>query len=243
MLCGTPLLLPAYFYDEHRSHHASRSYGTERDGEYLPYARLPLWRALLLIGIAPLVFPALVFRFLILTPLMLIAPALRRFVLTHASSLVIDTDHRRPLAGAMPKRWLYQELSCFGWCVLVAACIAAGFVGFARLIEAEAVITGIFALNAARTLVAHKYAGERQPMPFHRQVLDSNDFPAPLAVLWAPVGLRFHAVHHLLPDLPYHALETAHRRVMAAIPPDAPFHACQKRSLLRAIIDLPGRPS
>jgi fatty acid desaturase len=29
------------------------------------------------------------------------------------------------------------------------------------------------------------------------------------------VGLRYHALHHLLPSLPYHSLGTAHRRLAA----------------------------
>lgn len=236
VLCGTPMLLPSYFYDEHRAHHAKRTYGTSRDGEYLAYARLPVRHALLPLGISPLVFPALVFRFLILTPLLLVSPKVRRFVLTHASSLVIDSDHRRPVAEEnLPKRWMCQELACFGWCALIAAGLAGGFIGLSRVIEAEAIMTGMFALNALRTLVAHKYAGERQAMEFYKQVLDSNDFPGLLAELWAPLGLRFHAVHHLLPNLPYHSLRTAHRRLIAAIPPDGPFRACQHRSLISGI--------
>jgi fatty acid desaturase len=53
-------------------------------------------------------------------------------------------------------------------------------------------------------------------------------------------------MHHLLPQLPYHALALAHRRVMAAIPPDSPFHTCQHRSMLagiRAAIAMRGRYS
>jgi fatty acid desaturase len=236
VFCGTPVLLPSYFYDEHRAHHAKRTYGTSRDGEYLAYARLPVRHPLLLIGISPLIFPALVFRFLILTPLLLVSFKVRSVVLTRASSLVIDPDHRRTVAGEnMPTRWICQELACFGWCVLVSAGLAVGFVEPSRLVEAAAIMTGIFALNALRTLVAHKYAGGRHAMEFHEQVLDSNDFPGPLAELWAPLGLRFHAVHHLLPNLPYHSLRTAHRRLIAAIPPDGPFRACQHRSLISAI--------
>jgi fatty acid desaturase len=236
VFCGTPLLLPSYFYDEHRAHHAKRTYGTSRDGEYLAYVRLPVPHALLLVGISPLAFPALVFRFLILTPLSLVSPKVRSFVLSRASSLVIDFDHRRSVAEAsMPKRWMCQELACFGWCVLIAAGVVGGLIAFSRVIEAEVILTGIFALNALRTLVAHKYAGNRQTMEFYEQVLDSNDFPDLLAELWAPLGLRFHAVHHLLPNLPYHSLKTAHRRLIAAIPPGGPFRACQHRSLIAGI--------
>ena len=235
-LCGVPFLLPSYFYDEHKSHHAQRTYGTQRDGEYLSYPRLPIGYTVLLFAISPLVLPALMFRFLVLAPLMPIFPALRSLVLAHASSLVIDSAHRRELVKkGMSTRWIAQEIACFVWCVMIVIGLATGFVSVALLIEAECVVSGIFAVNALRTLLAHKYAGARQVVGFHEQVLDSNDFPGPLGVLWAPVGLRFHAVHHLLPNLPYHALGTAHRRLLAAIPADSPFHDCQRRSLLSGI--------
>lgn len=49
------------------------------------------------------------------------------------------------------------------------------------------------------------------------QYLDSVNVPPPamLSPLWAPVGLRYHALHHLLPSMPYHALGEAHRRLSA----------------------------
>ena len=235
-LCGVPILLPSYFYDEHKSHHAQRTYGTERDGEYLSYPRLPIGYTLMLFAISPLVLPALVFRFVVLAPLMLIFPGIRGLVLVHASSLVIDSAHRRAVPQtAMPRRWVVQEIACFAWCVFIATGFAGGLISASRLVEAEWVVSGVFAVNAFRTLLAHKYAEARRGVGFHEQVLDSNDFPAPLGVLWAPVGLRYHAVHHLLPNLPYHALGTAHRRLMATIPADSPFHGCQQASLLSGI--------
>lgn len=242
LTCGIPLLIPAYFYDEHSVHHAKRTYGTEHDGEYLPYARLPLSRLVMLFAAAPLALPALMLRFLLLPPLMLLWPAARRFIVTRASSLVIDPEHRRPLpAGAWRWKWTLQEAGCFAWCLSVVLAFATGLADPARLLAASAVLSGVFAINALRTVLAHRYAGERTVMAFHDQVLDSNDFPYPLAVVWAPVGLRFHAVHHLLPSLPYHALPTLHRRLMATLPADSPYRACQHRSMLaglRAVIRL-----
>jgi fatty acid desaturase len=56
--------------------------------------------------------------------------------------------------------------------------------------------------------------------------------------MWAPVGLRFHALHHLLPGLPYHALPEAHRRLMAALPPDSPYRRTNSPSLRASLTHL-----
>jgi fatty acid desaturase len=52
------------------------------------------------------------------------------------------------------------------------------------------------------------------------------------------VGLRYHALHHLFPSLPYHNLGKAHRRLSALLPQDAPYHATGRRSFLAALAEL-----
>jgi fatty acid desaturase len=44
-----------------------------------------------------------------------------------------------------------------------------------------------------------------------------------VTLLLFPVGLRYHGLHHLFPSLPYHALGTAHRRLMNALPENSPY--------------------
>jgi fatty acid desaturase len=50
--------------------------------------------------------------------------------------------------------------------------------------------------------------------------------------------LRFHAIHHLLPKLPYYALPQAHRRIMRRIPEDSPLRATIQPSLFSALYQL-----
>ena len=58
------------------------------------------------------------------------------------------------------------------------------------------------------------------------QFLDSVNVPPPgrIAELWAPVGLRYHALHHLMPSMPYHALPEAHRRLVAELGEASTYH-------------------
>jgi fatty acid desaturase len=78
--------------------------------------------------------------------------------------------------------------------------------------------------NTLRTLGAHRYRSEGSPMDLESQLLDSIDTPGNFwTAIWAPVGLRFHALHHFFPSMPYHNLPIAHRRLVASLPPDSAY--------------------
>jgi fatty acid desaturase len=107
----------------------------------------------------------------------------------------------------------------------------------------QAYLTGVFivAINALRTLGAHRWThdGSRE-MTFVEQMLDSVNYPYNPLIggLWAPIGLRFHALHHIFPTMPYHALATAHKRLMAALPADSPYRRTEAHSLREVITTL-----
>ena len=77
-------------------------------------------------------------------------------------------------------------------------------------------------------------------MEFLDQLLDSVNYPhnAWITELWGPVGTRFHALHHLFPSLPYHALPQAHRRLMKSLPANSPYRLTEERSLTAGIVNL-----
>ena len=67
--------------------------------------------------------------------------------------------------------------------------------------------------NTMRTLGAHRYESTGLPLDRAGQLADSIDTPgAAWTELWAPVGLRYHALHHYFPGIPYHNLGLAYRR-------------------------------
>jgi fatty acid desaturase len=95
--------------------------------------------------------------------------------------------------------------------------------------------------NGLRTLVAHCYRNPPdREMKFTEQFLDSIDIPGNflLTPLWAPVGLRFHATHHLFPGMPYHSLGKAHRKLLKELPAGSPYPLAIRKSLVSALFQL-----
>lgn len=244
-VCGIPMFVPKFFYDLHNDHHASRTYATAEDGEYVPYANWPWWR-LCLLPLSSFVAPPLfVARFLIAAPLGWLCPPLRRWLLERASALVIDAEFQRRIPrGQAPRSWLLQEALCFGYTFVLTALFVAGAYPTTRLAEAYLVILVFVFVNWLRVLAAHRYESDEKPMTFPEQILDSVDHPGIplLGELWAPLGLRLHAVHHLYPSLAYHRLPEARRRLAAAVAADSGYWTTEDPSLFATLKRLLSRP-
>lgn len=241
LLCGIPFLIPSFVYYTHLDHHRRRHYGTKDDGEYLPLAHRSRWWIIGYLA-QSLIIPVLaVIRFGVLTPLTWLHPAIRNWVHRHTSSMIIDPMYHRPLPTARVLTIVrLQELGCFAFIVAFATLLIVGRLPWFVLLQAYATGVVVITINAIRTLAAHRWLGEGEQLTFLEQLVDSVNVPAGnwWNILWAPVGLRFHALHHLFPTLPYHALSEAHRRLMAELPADSPYRATESPSLAAALADL-----
>jgi len=214
---GIPMLTPSLMYEGvHTLHHARTRYGTAEDPEYLPLALMKPWSLPLFIVISLLLPVGLLIRFAVLVPFGVVVPALRRLVWERASSLSINPEfRRRPPEGDFARMVFWQELGASAWALFVLGWSATH--SWRPLAIGIAVMGVTAMLNQVRTLVAHLWENEGDAMTVTGQYLDSVNVPPPalLAPLWAPVGLRYHALHHLLPSMPYHSLSEAHRRIKA----------------------------
>jgi fatty acid desaturase len=238
-VCGIPLFLPSFLYEMHLEHHSRQRYGSAKDGEYLAFAWLPRRAAALFLLSSFLAGPVMMLRFAVLAPAAWAVPALRAFVYSRASALVIDAEYVRPVSrGAIPRRWVVQEAACWLWAMILIGLLFTRILSVRYIVDAYIVVTGVTLVNAVRVLAAHRYRGSGHPMSRLEQVFDSNDFPLPFAELWAPVGLRYHAVHHLFPQLPYHALGTARMRLTGLPAVDNPLGKTARQSLLVVLRDL-----
>ena len=222
VMCGIPFMIPSFTYDGvHNDHHRRDVYGTHQDGEYVPFATRKPIEMVVYVLLSFLIPPVLLMRFLLLVPLSYLMPFLRKIVWERASSLTIDPTYKRAEnAIRNDHNWRRQELAAFLFASAVVSLILLEVISIDVLVLWYLVAAMVFILNSLRTLAAHAYRnpGEK-PMSHAEQYLDSVNVPGnPLITpLWAPVGLRFHATHHLFMSMPYHNLAKAHRRLISGL--------------------------
>jgi fatty acid desaturase len=155
----------------------------------------------------------------------------------------MDPTYIRPLPTKEMKRMIFlQELGCF---LFLATCAIIPPVFLNRwpipfLIQAYSTGVVLVFLNALRTLAAHRWQSGGEEGSFTDQMLDSitMDNDSLPAILINPVGLRYHATHHLFPSMPYHNMRAAHKRLMAELPADSPYRQTVGRSIWAQVVDL-----
>jgi fatty acid desaturase len=237
LLFGVPLLLPSFTYlGVHQSHHNLSTYGTKDDPEYLPFASSRRLIFAFSVRSSLLIPLTLLVRFLILAPIGLVWPRFHRWLEVHASSFSMNSAYRRNVSSAMAmkmRRWEAATIMVWGTAI---GLMVQGVLPSRTLLIWYAVLAVVSFLNTARVLGAHEYESDGRPRNRLGQLNDSIDTPGgPWTEVWAPVGLRYHALHHYFPGIPYHHLGTAYRRLTAALPHESLYRKSTSPSLLRSL--------
>jgi fatty acid desaturase len=236
LLFGVPLLLPSFVYvGVHQDHHRISTYGTKRDPEYMPFAQSNL---MMVVFIAhSILIPAfLLLRFVVLSPVALLVPPLHRWLAVHASALSMNVAYQRTVSyGLINTMKLWEVLIFAIWAPLIAG-MSARIVPWRVLLAWYTISATASVVNTLRTLGAHHYRSSGEPVDRTGQLLDSIDTPGSLwTELWAPVGLRYHALHHYFPGVPYHNLGEAYRRLSGVLPPEAPYRRTASAGLPQSL--------
>jgi fatty acid desaturase len=225
---GVPLMAPSMLYvGSHNDHHRRAVFGTAIDPEYEPIGHWTPLRVLVS-GLPMLLVPAvLAVRWAVLGPLSYLIPPLRRVVVERASALVINPRYRRkPPQGPAALRWALQEAgtAAYVWGLIFA--VWEGYIPLSWVAQFYVISAAILLVNHVRTLAAHRYIHLGEELSREGQLLDSVNLVS--ESLWtkllAPVGLRYHALHHMLPGLPYHSLGAVHRALCRELPRDSSYH-------------------
>lgn len=240
LLLGIPLLMPWVMYRNHVEHHSPKRFGTPMDGEYLPLAASPIRETVKYLVQAPLLPLFMIVRFGVLGPLSHLNRRFREWVLTAASAAVSNPYYRKRFPKRDERHLLIVEALCFLYLTVICALVFTHRISLGQLLMGYALLAWTLSLNWVRNLAAHRYANRGEVLSRSQQVADSINITGQtwLTTLMFPVGLRYHALHHLFPSMPYHNLGTAHRRLMQQLPPGTPYQASNCPNFFVATRDL-----
>ncbi|MDQ1470408.1 MAG: hypothetical protein QOJ99_1888 [Bryobacterales bacterium] len=239
VLFGYPMLMPSCVYSGvHQNHHSLSTYGTSRDPEYMPFARSSLMTVLF--SIESFLIPVvLATRFLPLSLAGMVWRPFQNWLVVYFSSLTMNLAYRREASPQVIGKVRLQSAHILLLWTGLLTIAAAGYLPWSFFAVWLAVCSLVSFINTLRTLGAHAYESSGDPLDRQGQLLDSIDTPGALwTELWAPVGLRYHALHHYFPGIPYHNLPAAWKKICLAIPPDAVYHQSRSQSLAHSLFAL-----
>jgi fatty acid desaturase len=235
VLFGVPMLMPSFVYvGVHQNHHKLSTYGTDQDPEYLPFSGKRLM--IVIFSLESLLLPAMLMaRFLLLSAFSLAFPKVHRWLGVHASALCMNIKYRREVPEAISRKMIRWEAVTLGAWSGLAALAWFHVLPWRSFAVWYLVSAAISFINTLRTLGAHRYTSDGTPLDRDGQLSDSIDTPGAFwTELWAPVGLRYHALHHYFPGIPYHNLRAAYQRLIR-MSPDSPQRQSASPSLPRSL--------
>jgi fatty acid desaturase len=234
LVVGVMTLAPSPFFTRHhRDHHSQRMYGSPQDPEYIVNVFRPGSAASLLLYAGLVVaFPLIVFLRFFFSPLTFLTPRLREWTLRHACALTMNWRYERRLNAF--DRWAVTtvELLCWLRAVMIPLMVVVGAAHWTRLPLLYSLAVGTLMLNQMRLLADHHFVSDGEPFELDAHIRDSCNFTGRDFFTWLffPFSIRYHALHHLFPTMPYHNLKAAHQYLTRRLPADSPYHTLDQQS-------------
>ncbi len=234
LLAGVVMLSPSPFFTRHhRDHHSCKLYGTHEDPEYV----VNFYGASGLVGVLRFafevaIFPLVVFLRFLLAPITFLHPRLREFALRHGTAMTLNWRYERDV-NAWDRRVLTAiEILCSVRAALILLAVLVGWTDWTRLPLLYLLAVSVLALNQMRLLGDHHLASQGDRLTFDDHILDSCNYPRSDFGTWLlfPFAIRYHALHHMFPSLPYHNLSAAHAYLTRTLPIDSPYHILEQPS-------------
>lgn len=234
LVVGVMTLSPSPFFTRHhRDHHTQRMYGTPQDPEYVVniWKRGSLLSMLAYLGIIA-VFPLLVFLRFFLVPLTYLHPRLREWTLTRASSMTLNYQYVRKITPH--DRWAITSVEWLCWirATLIPAAVLLGLNPWTRMPMLYLLGFTVLLMNQMRQLADHHFEGDGSNLELSDHIHDSCNYTSRDFLTWLffPFSIRYHALHHLFPTLPYHNLAVAHAYLERELPADSPYRSLSQPS-------------
>jgi len=110
--------------------------------------------------------------------------------------------------------------------------VALGAAHWTRLPLLYSIALGVLVLNQLRLLADHHFDTDGSPFELDDHIRDSCNYTGRDFLTWLlfPFAIRYHALHHLFPMLPYHNLKAAHAYLLAHLPADSPYRSLDQSS-------------
>ena len=108
---------------------------------------------------------------------------------------------------------------------MIPMAVVLGLTHWSRLPMLYALGVTVFLINQMRQMADHQFDSDGGGMELSDHIQDSCNYTSRDLLTWLffPFAIRYHALHHLFPTLPYHSLAAAHAYLLRELPADSPY--------------------
>ncbi|MFK7766721.1 MAG: fatty acid desaturase [Mariniblastus sp.] len=232
ILLGIPTLFPSTFFSSHhRDHHTGRHYGTSQDPEYILNVFTPGTIGGLIFFVAYLsVYPVFVLLRFMLAPISYLHPTWREFTLRRLSSFTLNWKYERNVNRIDRKVFNIVELTCCLRAWMIPFFMLIGMTEWTRFPQMYLLAISVLFCNQMRFLADHHFESHGEPMSMSDHIVDSCNYSKNGFLTWLffPFTIRYHALHHLFPTIPYHNLPAAHQHLTDNLAADSLYHTLDR---------------